>query len=144
MSQRPPLWSVTPLTRETASSASLIPWRTLPWPGVYCSTPAMWKTCHTWDSSGRGGYPPTGPILCHACGGAGSVPGVHSGPRPSPDIPPLGKECCVMSTGRIPNMSWDHPGCGGGVPQVAPGHPILGIPMWVQGPRHQFHVALGA
>ena len=118
--------SSTPLPTATASESSPIPWSTFPWPGVFCSMPDTWQTCHTWDSTVVCGSPPLGPLACLAHGVAWSESGMNSISRPFPCIPPPNKQCRLLSAGRRSGKSWAHPGGGGGGPSGRPGPPCYG------------------
>ena len=124
--QRPPLFSSAPLPSEVASATFPLPCFTSLLPGVSCSKPDTWQICCTWGRVVGGDYPSPGPIAFPAHSSAWSGPGVRSGSRPSPGIPPLGRLCRVMFAWRIPIRSWYRPRYMGGVPQVAPGHPHAG------------------
>ena len=90
----------------------------------------LFSACHVSNMShlgqrGRGWLPPTGPIEI-SCSWR-CVKWTQSALRIEalPGNPPPGKLCDGLSVGRIPVRYWAHPGGGGGVPQISPGHPVL-------------------
>ena len=90
----------------------------------------LFSACHVSNMShlgqrGRGWFPPTGPIEISCTWRC--VKWTRSALRIEalPGNPPPGKLCDGLSVGRIPVRYWAHPGGGGGVPQISPGHPVL-------------------